>query len=121
MRRITLVLSAIFALASILPAQQKDAKQPEPKKEEKKDEKKPPEEKPKPLFEGKTGFKSSRQTTDQATLGFNGVDDNGKVPKDLLEASPSGSDFASAQTLAAHRPGSAELDQFLNEGNLKKK
>src|SRR5437588_12174896 len=39
----------------------------------------PPGDKPTPLFGGTIGLKSSRQTKDSATLGFNGVDPNGQV------------------------------------------
>src|SRR5436190_2540998 len=53
--------------------------------------------KPTPLFGGTLNVKSSRQTKDTATLGFNGVDDNGKVQKSFLSAQASGADTAAVQ------------------------
>jgi hypothetical protein len=75
--------------------------------------------KAKPLFQGKSGFKSSRQTKDQATLGFNGLDPNGKVDQAMLNAAPTGMDMVNAKSLIAFAPTKAELEKFLAEGSLK--
>src|SRR5258708_32154917 len=42
--------------------------------------------KPAPLFGGSLNVKSSRQTKDTATLGFNAVDHKGRVRKSFLSA-----------------------------------
>jgi hypothetical protein len=113
--------AVLIALALFLPlsAQQKDEKKTEPKKEEKKEEKKPADDKPKPLFEGKSGFKSSRQTREEAAAAFNGVDEDGKVLKGKLNESPSSADSANAQSLVAYKPSESDLATFVTEGNLK--
>jgi hypothetical protein len=74
--------------------------------------------KPAPLFGGNVNLKSSRQTKDSASLGFNGVDPNGQVAKSFLTASPTGADAAKAQTVAAYKVDLAELNKFIQDGNL---
>ena len=74
--------------------------------------------KPTPLFGGSIGLKSSRQTKDSATLGFNGVDPNGQVQKAMLSASVSPADAMKAQQLAQTTVAPADLAQFLQDGGL---
>ena len=74
--------------------------------------------KPTPLFGGSIGLKSSRQTKDSATLGFNGVDPNGQVQKAMLSASVSPADATKAQQLAQTTVAPADLAQFLQDGGL---
>lgn len=74
--------------------------------------------KPAPLFQGTIGLKSSRQTKDSASLGFNGVGPNGQVQQSFLQSSPSGSDKQKAAFVATLTSDSAELMRFLKEGNL---
>ncbi len=74
--------------------------------------------KPTPLFGGTIGLKSSRQTKDSATLGFNGVDPNGQVQKSFLTASATGADAARAQQVAQLKVDPSELLQFLRDGGL---
>jgi hypothetical protein len=74
--------------------------------------------KPTPLFGGTLNVKSSRQTKDTATLGFNGVDDNGKVQKSFLSAQASGADTSAVQKLAAVTLSPTELDDFIKQGAL---
>jgi hypothetical protein len=78
----------------------------------------PPASKPKPLFGGSLNLKSSRQSKDATTLGFNGLDPNGQVEKSLLQANPTAQDTAAAQQLAAYQVNAARLDSFIKSGNL---
>ena len=74
--------------------------------------------KPAPLFGGSLNVKSSRQTKDTATLGFNGVDDNGQVQKSFLSATPSGTDSSAVQKMTSVVVNPAELDDFIQQGGL---
>lgn len=74
--------------------------------------------KPTPLFGGSIGLKSSHQTKDSATLGFNGVDPNGQVQKALLTAAATPADAERAQQIAQIKVNAAELAQFLEDGGL---
>lgn len=74
--------------------------------------------KPAPLFGGSLNVKSSRQTKDTATLGFNGVDDNGQVQKSFLSATASGADTSAVQRLASPAVTPSDLDEFIQQGGL---
>jgi hypothetical protein len=74
--------------------------------------------KPTPLFGGSIGLKSSRQTKDSATLGFNGVDPNGQVQKAMLSGAATPADAMKAQQLAQTTVSPADLVQFLQDGGL---
>lgn len=74
--------------------------------------------KPTPLFGGTIGLKSSYQTKDSATLGFNGVDPNGQVQKSMLSASTTAFDTARAQQVAQISVAPADLVQFIQDGGL---
>jgi hypothetical protein len=74
--------------------------------------------KPKPLFGGSLTLKSSRQSKDATTLGFNGLDPNGQVQKSVLDADPTPEDTSLAQQLAAYQINPAQLDSFIKSGNL---
>ncbi|HWZ99433.1 MAG TPA: hypothetical protein VN025_16875 [Candidatus Dormibacteraeota bacterium] len=74
--------------------------------------------KPTPLFGGSIGLKTSRQTKDSATLGFNGVDPNGQVQKSFLTAAVTPVDTVSAQKVAQTTVAPADLVQFLQDGGL---
>jgi hypothetical protein len=74
--------------------------------------------KPAPLFGGSLSVKSSRQTKDSATLGFNGVDDNGQVQKSFLSATASGPDTSAVQKMANTSVSNTELDEFIQQGGL---
>ncbi len=120
-----LLLAALISSAAYMQQdQKKDDKQAAPAKEAPKDKSKdqPGDKKagdqPKPLFEGKLGVKSSRQTKDSAGLGFNGLDPEGKIEKAALESSPTEEDAVRAKALASLKPTDSELKQFLDEGHL---
>ena len=74
--------------------------------------------KPTPLFGGTIGLKSSRQTKDSATLGFNGVDPNGQVQKAMLTAAATSADASKAQQIAQITITPSDLLQFLQDGGL---
>ena len=74
--------------------------------------------KPAPLFGGTLNLKSSRQTKDSATLGFNGVDPNGQVQKSFLSAAATGADNAKAAQVAGYSVSDADLTQFIQDGGL---
>jgi len=74
--------------------------------------------KPTPLFGGTIGLKSSRQTKDSATLGFNGVNPDGTVQKSMLAASATALDSARAQQVAQVKVAPADLLQFIQDGGL---
>ncbi len=74
--------------------------------------------KPAPLFGGSLNLKSSRQSKDVATLGFNGLDPNGQVQKGFLTAAATGADTARAQQVTRTTVNQEELTAFLQEGSL---
>ena len=74
--------------------------------------------KPAPLFGGSLNLKSSRQSKDSATMGFNGVDPNGQVQKSFLSAAANNTDRGKAQQMAAYKVDPQELAQFIQEGEL---
>jgi hypothetical protein len=78
----------------------------------------PPPPKPKPLFGGSLTLKSSRQSKDATTLGFNGLTPNGDVSKAALDATPTPDDTTAAQQIAAYQINPAQLDSFIQAGGL---
>jgi len=78
----------------------------------------PSSDKPTPLFGGAIGLKSSRQTKDSATLGFNGVNPDGTIQKAVLNAAATPSDIMSAQKVAQYTVSPGDLVQFLQDGGL---
>lgn len=77
-----------------------------------------PQSAPRPLFGGQVNLKSSRQSKDTATLGFNGLDPNGQVQKGFLAAAPTSADVAKAQQLTRTGVNPTELTAFIQEGGL---
>jgi hypothetical protein len=74
--------------------------------------------KPTPLFGGTIGLKTSRQTKDSATLGFNGVNPDGSVQKAMLAAAVTPVDAMKAQQIAQTTVAPTDLVQFLQDGGL---
>jgi hypothetical protein len=64
-------------------------------------------------------LKSSRQEKDSATMGFNGLDPQGKVEKSMLASAATVVDLVNAKSLVAFAPVQKELDAFVQDGNLK--
>ena len=117
-----LLAGAVVFLPGAVP-QQTQSQPQEQKKDESKDKKteqKPAEktDKPAPLFEGSMNLRFSRQKKDEAALGFNGLDKDGKVERAFLESSPTQKDTDKAQQLAQLQVDRAELEAFLKEGKL---
>lgn len=116
-----LVLGMITAAGSVPYLQQK-GKHDKPEKAEDKDKKKEAgkedEDKPAPLFGGKVGLKSSRQSKDQATLGFNGIGPNGQVEQGALNAATTSNAAQKAAALSIYKVPASEVDAFIKEGNL---
>jgi hypothetical protein len=75
---------------------------------------------PQPLFGGTIPVRSSQNTKESATLGFNGIDPSGKVNQKMLAANPGPSDQEKVRNLDQMRPTRAELTAFAKEGGLKK-
>src|SRR5882757_10532301 len=98
--------------ASTLPPNTPPANNPPPSGSQ------PSGDKPTPLFGGTIGLKSSRQTKDSATLGFNGVEPNGQVQKAMLTAAVTPVDAMKAQQVAQIAVPPADLAQFLQDGGL---
>ncbi len=76
---------------------------------------------PAPLFGGQIGTKSSQNTKESATLGFNGVDPSGKVEKKMLGANPSAKDVEAVNNMDSAHPSRTELTAFVKQGGLKSK
>lgn len=110
-RCVLLVLAVGFAGLGQEASQKKEATPP-PKKEEPA---------PAPLFGGQLGIRSSKNTKESATLGFNGIDPSGKVNQKMLAAAPTDADQAKVKNLSSERPTAAELSAFLKEGGLNQK
>jgi hypothetical protein len=76
---------------------------------------------PAPLFGGQIGTKSSQNTKESATLGFNGVDPSGKVEKKMIGANPSAKDVEAVNNMDSAHPSRTELSAFVKQGGLKSK
>ena len=87
MRRLAPLLAALGMVASIASPQQSNSNQQSPQQGNQQGNQQ--QSQPAPLFGGQIGTKSSTNTKESATLGFNGVDPSGKVEKKMLGANPS--------------------------------
>jgi Ni/Co efflux regulator RcnB len=70
-------------------------------------------------FGGTLTTKSSKKTTDTATLGFKGVGPDGQVDPAKLSESPNGDDERVAQLMTAVKTNPDEAKVFLDNGKLK--
>jgi len=70
-------------------------------------------------FGGTLTTKSSKKTTDTATLGFKGVDGNGYVDPDKLKEDPNGDDLRVAQLMTGVKTNPEEAKAFIDNGKLK--
>jgi len=117
-----LLVLGMFTVAGSAPYfQQKDKPDKAEDKGKDKDKKKPgkeEEDKPAPLFGGKVGLKSSRQSKDQATLGFNGIGPNGQVEQGAINASTTSNAVEKAAAMSTYTVPASEVDVFIKEGNL---
>ena len=117
-----LLVLGMFTAAESLPYFQgkgkSDKAEDKDKDKGKKKDGKEEEEKPQPLFGGKVGLKSSRQSKDQATLGFNGIGPNGQVEQGALNASTTANAAQKAAALSTYTVPASEVDAFIKQGNL---
>jgi hypothetical protein len=74
--------------------------------------------KPAPLFCGSLRITKAKQTGDNTSLGFNGVDPNGQVQKAALNATATPDSTRKAMGMAAYRPTPGELAGFQKDGGL---
>jgi hypothetical protein len=74
--------------------------------------------KPQPLFGGSLNLKSSRQSKDTATLGFNGLDPNGQVQKAALTSPAGPGDTLKAADVSRYHVDASDLSAFLQDGKL---
>lgn len=78
----------------------------------------PPPPAAKPLLTQKVTLRSSHQTRDTATAGFNGVGPDGKIKEALLNANASADAKAKAAQLSLVEADAADLQAFAKEGQL---
>ena len=72
-------------------------------------------------FGGTLTTKSSKKTTDTATLGFKGVGPDGQVDPEKLKESPNGDDERVAQLMTGVKTNPEEAKAFIDNGKLKSK
>jgi hypothetical protein len=70
-------------------------------------------------FGGTLTTKSSKKTTDTATLGFKGVGPDGQVDSAKLGESPNGDDERIAQLMTGVKTNPDEAKAFIDNGKLK--
>src|SRR6266705_4230784 len=70
-------------------------------------------------FGGTLTTKSSKKTTDTATLGFKGVGPDGQVDNAKLNESPNGDDERVAQLMTGVKTNPDEAKVFVDNGKLK--
>jgi len=127
------MLSAAFAvalcLAGMAAVQQQQQQPPQAQDQNKKKKDKDKDkantakptaanDKPQPLFGGSLNLKSSRQSKDTATLGFNGLDPNGQVQKAALNSPAGPGDTLKAEEVARYHVESSDMSAFLQDGKL---
>ena len=128
---LTLALLLVMASAAAAPqgkSQKKDQKKDQPAEQQPAQQQPPPAQpqpaaqpqQPAPLLGGgsKITLKSSRQSRDAASAGFNGVGPDGHVDKSRLSSAPTSVDQMKAAQLAAFRVDANEVDAFIQEGKL---
>ncbi len=71
------------------------------------------------LFKKPVTASNSAQPKDTASLGPNGLDPDGMPSKALLNESPTGADEAKAQAMSTQTTDKTQVDQFIQQGNLK--
>lgn len=111
-----------FAQQQNQPAPKQQNQQPQNQQQQNQPQK-PQEQsaKPAPLFGGQLNVKASDRSKESATLGFSGIDPNGRVDAKMLSTNAGADDAAKVQAIDTNRPSDDQLDAFLREGGLKKK
>jgi hypothetical protein len=121
MRNVVLCWLMLLMLAGVAEPQQQTTTAAQDDKNKKKQDPPPPDQQPKPLFGGKIPARSSQNTKESATLGFNGIDPSGKVDKKMLAANPKSGDVEKVHNMDATRPAPEAVVLFAKEGGLKTK
>ncbi len=121
MRRLAPLLAALGMVASVASPQQSNSNQPSPNQQGNQQGNQQQQSQPAPLFGGQIGTKSSTNTKESATLGFNGVDPSGKVEKKMLGANPTAKDVEAVNNMDSAHPSRTELTAFVKQGGLKSK
>ena len=73
---------------------------------------------PKTAFNGQVTMSGSRNNKDTASLGFKGMDPDGKVTTAALNASPTTADTNAALQLSLVGVSDADLQAFIKDGKL---
>jgi hypothetical protein len=97
-------------------AQDQSDQQPDQQKQA--DDQPPPPPPPKPVLTQKVTLRSSHQTKDTASAGFNGVGPDGKVKEALLNANPSPAARQKAAQLTLLEADASDVAAFAKEGHL---
>jgi hypothetical protein len=122
MRRLAPLLAALGMVASVASPQQPNSNQQSPNQQgNQQGNQQQQSQQPAPLFGGQIGTKSSTNTKESATLGFNGVDPSGKVEKKMLGANPTAKDAEAVNNMDSAHPSRTELTAFVKQGGLKSK
>ena len=121
MRTLVFFWLALNLLGCLIWAQSQTGTAAKDEKDKKKQQDSQQKKEPQPLFGGKIPARSSQNTKESATLGFNGIDPSGKVEKKMLAANPGSQDAEKVRNLDAERPTPAQLVAFAKEGGLKTK
>jgi hypothetical protein len=121
MKTLLLCLLTLFASALVGFAQQQAKPASQDDKDKKQQDSAAPSQDPKPLFGGKIPARSSQNTKESASLGFNGIDPSGKVGKKMLAANPKPADAEKVRDMDAKRPAPEQVAAFVKQGGLKSK
>jgi hypothetical protein len=121
MKTILVSWFALFAFTLLALAQQQAKPASQNDKDKKQQDSTAPSEDPKPLFGGKIPARSSQNTKESASLGFNGIDPSGKVGKKMLAANPKPGDAEKVRDMDAKRPAPEQVAAFVKQGGLKSK
>ena len=111
----------LFASALVAFGQQQAKPTSDDDKSKKQQDSAAPSQDPKPLFGGKIPARSSQNTKESASLGFNGIDPSGKVGKQMLAANVKPGDAEKVRAMDAARPAPELVAAFVKEGGLKSK
>jgi hypothetical protein len=74
--------------------------------------------KPAPLFCGSLKITKAKQTGDNTSLGFNGLDPNGQIDKAALNGKVTADSTMKVRGMTAYLPGPGELARFQQDGGL---
>ncbi len=96
----------------------KDKKKQSDKSKPTQNDSKDDKEKSNPLFGGSLTLKSSRKTSDSATMGFSGLTPNGEVDAKKLKEKLTVDDYNKAQQVSFIGVKNSSLKKFIQDGKL---